>query len=207
MIFENRQDAGEKLAKKLLTYTDKNVVLLALPRGGVLVGHEVARAFNLKLHTIIARKIGAPGQRELGVGAIAEHDIELYDEKLLDLLGITKNDLLPVVEKEKKELQRRITLYRKGKNLPDMKGKVIILIDDGLATGITAMAAIHAIKTLHPKTIIFASPVCASDSIERIEPLVDQVICLITPFALRSVGSWYKHFDQVSDDEVVKCLQ
>lgn len=206
-IFQDRGDAGKQLAKQLLKFAAQEPIVIALPRGGVPIGHNIAQLLHSQLNVLIVRKIGLPKRPEFGIGAIAEKDTHFFDEKTLAELGLSVSDLQEVVNEKKKELRERTDLYRKIMKFPDIKNKVVILVDDGLATGVSAKTAIKAVKKLKPSKIIFASPICALDSEQEIKNLVDEVLCLATPSRFASVGEWYQHFDQVTDEEVLNILK
>lgn len=205
-LFEDRKEAGEKLAKALGKLKIKDPVILAVPRGGVPVGVEIAKTLKAPLDIIIARKLGAPAQEELGIGAIAERNIEILDKKLIRVLKVPKSILLDIVSKEKAEIKRRKFLYRKGRPIIDINGKTVILVDDGVATGITARAAILSVRKLKPKKIIFASPVCSFESVKDLRQLTDELLCLYVVKEFDSVGVWYDNFEQVKDEEVIDRL-
>lgn len=207
MVFENRQEAGKRLAIELAQYGSVSSIILALPRGGIPIGLEIAKILHAPLEVFVARKIGAPYNPEFGIGAIAEGNVRMLDEPTVKFLRITKEELEAAVSREKEELKRRVALYRNNKPLPSLKDRVVILVDDGLATGVTARAAIAGIKKRKPKKIIFASPVCAYDTAQELGHLVDSVICVTTPVDLIAIGSWYRSFEQVSDEEVVELLK
>lgn len=206
-FFQNRTSAGKQLAKQLSRYANENPVILALPRGGVPVGYEIANLLQAPLDIIVTRKIGLPYQREFGIGAIAEGNIHVFDHKILAMLGLSSQDLDDEIHKETTELERRVKTYRGKIKPPHIKNRTVMLVDDGLATGVTARAAIKAVKKLKPKKIIFASPVCAFTSLQEIRSLVDDVICLATPLDLMAIGLWYKQFDQTTDKEVLELLE
>lgn len=206
-LFKNRNDAGRQLAKELFRFVDVNPIILALPRGGIPIGYEIAKLCHAPLDVLVVRKVGLPDRPEFGVGAIAEGNVQLFDERTLKRLGISPSDLKGVINAETKELNRRVQTYREKSEPPSVKGRTVILIDDGLATGVTARAAIEAIKKLHPKKIVFASPICAYDSTQELNSLVDEVICLATPLDFMSVGQWYQNFEQLEDEEVVDILK
>ncbi len=206
MIFENRQKAGRRLAKKLSQFRNENLLILALPRGGVPIGAEVAKFMHAPLDVIVARKLGAPHNPEFGIGAISEEDTQVLDEHSIKALGISSEGLKELIRKEKEELSRRVNLYRHNKS-PPIKNKTIILVDDGLATGVTARAAIEAIKKQKPGQIIFAAPVCAFDTARQLKHLVDNVVCIKTPSDFESVGLWYKEFKQLTDEKVIELLK
>jgi putative phosphoribosyl transferase len=205
-MFKNREEAGKELAEKLLQYERKSPLVVALPRGGVVVGYHIAQALKAPLEVVIVRKIGAPQNPELGVGAIAEDKVKYIDTAILDRHQISLNDLQFTEEQEKQELARRKQLYRKGRNLPLFTNKTIILVDDGLATGVSARAALLALKKHHPKQIIFAVPVCSSETAFIIRTLINGVICLQSPEYLETIGQFYEDFNQVTDEEVLRLL-
>ncbi len=205
--FYDRTDAGAYLAQSLMQYKDSEAVVIALPRGGVPVGYQVAHTLYLPLDVIIARKIGAPRHEEFGIGAISEEDVTLFDIETIEGLSIDRREIQPIFEKEKKELARRVQRYRGGKDLSYLKNKTVILVDDGLATGVTARAAVKALKKLKVGKIVFAVPVCAEDSARFFEHEVDEFICLVCPVEFNAVGLWYAHFPQTTDEEVEKLLK
>jgi len=206
-MFVNRQDAGSQLAEKLISYKKQNPLIISLPRGGVVVGFPIATVLKIPLEVVIVRKLGSPQNPELGIGAVAEDHVVFWDTDMLEILQISNQDLLPLCEKESAELERRRLLYRKGKPLPLLTNKTIILVDDGVATGVTTHAALLSIKKHHPKKIIFAAPVCSHETVMEIQQMVDKVICLETPERMESIGRYYENFDQVTDDEVVTFLK
>lgn len=206
-LFKNRREAGEKLAKLLEKYGSENPVVLALPRGGVPVGFEVAKVLNAPLNVIITRKLGVPGNRELGVGSIGEGGVKILDKNMLSLTALSEQSLEEVIKEENLELKRRVKLYRHNRPLPNLKNKTVILVDDGLATGVTAKAAIASVKKLHPKKIIFASPICAYETARELSLLIDDVICFTVAAEIYAIGFWYENFEQTSDEEVLKLLK
>lgn len=204
-MFEDRADAGKQLLKQLKEHVGKAIVL-ALPRGGVAVGYEIAKGLHIPLSVIISRKLGAPYNPELGIGAIAEGNNQVLDKQIIKALGIFPEELARIRDSEQKEIKRRVDLYRNGKPLPNLAGKTVILVDDGLATGVTARVAIEAIRKKRPKRLIFAVPVCASDTVELIKKVVDKFICLHFPYDLQAIGMYYKDFKQMTDSEVLILL-
>lgn len=210
MLFEDRVDAGRKLAEKLILYKDQKSIVLALPRGGVPIGYEIAKILNVPLDVLVVRKLGAPFNPEFGIGAIAP-GVKILDQTTIEHLGISEGEIKQIEKSERKELNRRLKEYRGFDFLPDINGKTVILVDDGLATGVTARAAIKSVLLEIPRKLIVAIPVCSIDAIEGIRsivrPLKDEVICLTTPFDFSAVGHWYKSFDEVSDLEVVNLLK
>lgn len=206
-FFKDRNDAGKQLAKKLLQYKGKDCIVLALPRGGVIIGYFVAQILKCSLDVVVARKLGAPFNPEFGVGAIAPGGVTVLDQASIRALGIRQEDLDRVVIDETAEMKRRIKLYRGSRPPLDLKNKIAILVDDGLATGVTARAAIDFIKAQKPKKLILAVPVAAADTASQMRELVDEFVCLLTPVDFMAVGLWYESFEQVTDEEVVKIMK
>lgn len=204
--FENRADAGKKLALELYKYRDENPVILCLPRGGVPIGFEISEVLHAPLDVLIVRKIGLSSNPEFGIGAIAEQGVKVLDQTTIALLGIDEKEIKTTLELEEIELKRRVKEYRGGNPLPNLKGKLVILVDDGMATGMTAKAAIEAVKKLNPKKVILASPVCAKDTAEGLKSRVDKVVCLSSPYEFSAVALWYRNFEQLSDEEVIRLL-
>lgn len=205
MRFRDRSDAGTRLAERLATEQLHDTVVLALPRGGVPVGFEVAMRIDAPLEVFVTRKIGAPDQPELGIGAIAEGGTTVLTRHLVDALGITEERLRELAVREQKELERRVSYYRGDRELPDLGGRDVVLVDDGLATGVTAEAALLALRERQPRRLVLAVPVCAVETSQRLGALAD-VICLISPPDFHAVGLWYDRFDQTSDDTVMQLL-
>lgn len=207
MVFEDRREAGKLLAKKLVPFQKEHPIVLALPRGGVPIGFEIAKSMYVPLDVLVVRKIGSPHNPEFGIGAIAEENTQILDKSSINTLGISKKELAGIIKKEKEELKRRVNLYRKNRSPPLMKDKTVIIVDDGLATGVTAKAAISSVKKGKPKQVIFAAPVCAYDTIQELKGLVDNVVCIAKPHDFGSVGRWYREFEQISDEEVINFLK
>lgn len=207
MTFEDREEAGEKLAKELKKFKrESGVVVLALPRGGVVLGEKVAKILDLPLDLIVTRKISSPGNPEYAIGAINEVGAGIFNQDEIKKLNINSKYIKSEVEKEKKEARRRLDLYRSGKDEISLENKIAIIVDDGIATGLTMMAAIKSVKTKNPKKIIVAIPVSARDSLEKIKNMVDETICLQVPQFFGAVGAFYKSFNQVDDNEVVAIM-
>jgi predicted phosphoribosyltransferase len=205
---KNRLDAGRQLGEMLTGYKAGNPLVLALPRGGVPVGYEIAMKLGAPLDTIVSRKIGAPSNPEFGVGAIAPHDVIVFDDASIQTLGLQRKDLNPIIEEEKKEMNRRIDRYKSGEYSKNAESGTVILVDDGLATGVTARAAIESVrKSLNPKKIIFAAPICSHDTAEQLRELVDEVVCVGEVGNLMAIGLWYEEFNQTSDEEVIFYLE
>lgn len=205
--FIDRKDAGKQLATGLKQYTRrKDVVLLALPRGGVAVAEPIAQALHLPLDIIITKKLGAPFSPELAVGALMQDGEALWNEELLASLGLTKRDMEPIVESARHEMDRRVKLYQHNQIL-DLHDKVAIIIDDGIATGATIKAAVASIKKKGVRKIVIAAPVAPLSVVESLKPLVDEVIYLEAPRSLLSIGQFYDEFHQLTDEEVLLLLQ
>ena len=208
MPFKNRTEAGLELAKRLQTEGyDGNVLVLALPRGGVPVAFEVAKAFGAKLDVFIVRKLGTPGQEELALGALASGGVRVMNDDLVRRLGVSEERVARVVERESAELVRRERLYRGERTPLQTEGRTVILIDDGLATGASMRAAVTALRFCEPAKLVVAVPVAAPDTCAALEPEVDAIVCLETPTPFYGVGRWYKHFPQTSDEEVQALLK
>jgi len=208
MIYKDRKDAGIQLASRLTKYKDReDVLVLALPRGGVVIGYEVAKALNCLLDIIIIRKIGFPGQTELAIGAVSETGAVVLNEDIISTYTVSKEYIEEEISRQKKEISRRITLYRSGKGIPPLDGKIIILVDDGVATGATIKAAISTLKKEKIVRLVAALPVSSKDAEEEIKKTVDEWVCPETPVDFAAVGNYYQDFTQVSDEEVVELLK
>lgn len=208
MLFQNRIDAGQRLAKALHSYADRqNKIVLALPRGGVPVAAEVARALEAPLDVLVVRKLGVPGSEETAMGAIATGNYKYLNQNFIKRLGISSDAIDTVVQRESKELARREEKYRKGRPPLDLSDRTVILIDDGLATGATMRSAIKAVKHHQPREFVVAVPVAAPEICEEISSEVDHIICAETPRPFYAVGLWYQQFSQTTDDEVRSLLK
>jgi putative phosphoribosyl transferase len=203
ILFQNRRDAGRKLAKELLHYANRpDVIILALPRGGVPVAYEVALALNVPLDILIVRKLGLPGHEELAMGAIASGNIRVLNEEIIDNLNIPQEVIDHVAQRELQELQRRERIYRGDQPAPEIFDRVVILIDDGLATGASMRAAVASLRVQNPKRIVVAVPTAARETCEAFEAEVDEIVCAITPEPFVGVGWWYEDFSQTTDEGV-----
>jgi len=201
--YRNRTEAGRFLAEKLAGYArDPDLLVLALPRGGVPVAYEVARALDAPLDVFLVRKLGVPGHEELAMGAIATGGVRFLNEDLVRTLRIPPGVISDVVAAELKELRRRERAYHGDRPAPDARGRTVILVDDGLATGSTMRGAVAALRRQDPRRIVVAVPIAAPSACEEFQSEVDEVICARTPEPFYSVGLWYKDFSQTSDDEV-----
>jgi putative phosphoribosyl transferase len=207
MRFHDRTDAGRQLARLLTERDLHEPVVLALPRGGVPVAAEVASALAAPLEVFVVRKLGAPARPELGIGAIAECDGLVVDRHAVDALGLSDDDVAALIGREREELERRVQHYRSGRDLPDLAGRDIVLVDDGLATGVTAGAALQGLRGHRPRAIVLAVPACAPATVGRLSAAADDVVCALTPQNFAAVGQWYENFDQITDGEVVEILQ
>jgi putative phosphoribosyl transferase len=206
--FRDRTDAGQALARHLKEYYRRpDGIVLALPRGGVPVGREVALALRLPLDVFMVRKIGLPQQPEIAMGALATGGVQLLDDTLIAEAGVPKTQVSNVVLKEAVELQRREELYRGAKPPPPLANRSVILVDDGVATGYTMRVVILALRKLEPAHLTVAIPVGAPEACKTIEGLVDELICPVRPSPFHAVGVWYDHFPPVTDDEVRKALE
>jgi predicted phosphoribosyltransferase len=207
MRFRDRSDAGRWLAAKLAKYAERDdVIVLALPRGGVPVGAEVARALGAPLDVFLVRKLGVPGHEELAMGAIASGGVRVLNQDVLDQLKIAPKWVDAVAAEELEELTRREAAYRDGRPAPDVHGKTVILVDDGLATGASMKAAVAALRERGPARIVAAVPVGARETCQELADLADEVVCAETPDPFFAVGSWYVDFDQTTDAEVRQLL-
>jgi putative phosphoribosyl transferase len=205
--FRDRVEAGRMLAERLRAYAGRDdVIVLALPRGGVPVGYEVAKALGTPLGVFVVRKLGVPGHEELAMGAIASGGVILLDEGLVRRLRLGREELERTVANELRELERREEAYTGGREPPDVEGKTVILVDDGLATGSTMRAAVLAVQRLNPARTVVAVPVASPETCEDLRDVADETVCVLTPSPFRAVGLWYDDFSQTSDDEVRRLL-
>ncbi len=206
--FRDRTQAGQLLSRKLAGYADRgDVIVLALPRGGVPVGYEIAKALRAPLDVFLVRKLGAPGQEELAMGAIAAGGVRVLNEEVVRALGISPRVIDSVAARELRELARRDQLYRGRRRAPRVASRPVILVDDGLATGSTMRAAIQALGQKKPSRIVVAVPVAAAPTCEELAGLVDEMVCYATPEPFYSVGFWYDDFSQTTDDQIRDLLE
>jgi putative phosphoribosyl transferase len=208
MIFKNRADAGRKLAARLTHYANRgDVLVLALPRGGVPVAYEVAKKLKAPLDVFLVRKLGVPGYEELAIGAIASGGVRVINQDIVDYLRIPIGVIDAVAEHEQRELERRERAYREDRPQPDVRDRVVILIDDGLATGSTMRAAAAALRLQNPRRIVVAVPVSSPETCDEVRSKVDEIVCAVTPRHFQGVGLWYDDFSQTSDGEVRDLLE
>jgi putative phosphoribosyl transferase len=207
MRFKDRAEAGKFLAEKLLKYRDQpDVLVLALPRGGVPVAVEVAQALHIPLDVFLVRKLGVPGHEELAMGAVATGGVRVLNQSVMQNLGVTKAELDAVTRAEQQELERRQQAYRDARPLPEIHDHTVILIDDGLATGASMRAAVLAIRQQHPARVVVGVPAAAPETCDEFRDEVDDIVCAITPYPFYGVGQWFEDFSQVTDDEVRRML-
>lgn len=203
--FVDRRHAGQALARELEPILTKPATIFALPRGGVPVGYEIAKHFSLPLNLLVARKLPSPDNPEFGIGAIAQPNTIIFDSNTLKRLNLRPKDLLAIIETQQEALNRRIELYRPYQSLPeDLTGQTALIVDDGIATGVTIRAALRSISLFNPRSIILAAPVCASNVASRLH--ADNLVCHLTPKNLSSIGQYYQNFPQLSDQEVLHLL-
>ncbi len=208
MIFQDRIDAGRQLTTRLRKYADRpDVIVLALPRGGVPVAFEVAQELNATLDIFLVRKLGVPGHEELAMGAIASGGVRVINQDVVSYLQIPGEVIDAVAAYEQRELERREREYRGDRPPPDLRGRVVILIDDGLATGSTMRAAAAAVRKQGPARIVVAVPVAAPETCENFRSEVDEIVCAVTPEPFRGVGLWYEDFSQTTDQDVRELLE
>lgn len=206
-FFTDRIDAGKRLASALKNFSGKKGIVLAIPRGGVVVGYVIAKALNLPLDVIIPRKIGAPDNPELAIGAVAEDGTTILDENLITYLGVSREYIKEESARQKQEIERRLKLYRQDTSYPSLKGLDVIVVDDGIATGSTMKAALASVKNRGAASVTVAVPVGPPSTIEELNEMADRVVCLYTPEYFQAIGQFYTDFSQTPDEEVIKLLQ
>jgi predicted phosphoribosyltransferase len=206
--FRDRLEAGRKLGERLPAYAGReDVVVLALPRGGVPVGYEVARTLGAALDVFVVRKLGVPGHEELAFGAVASGGVRVLNDDVVATLGLSEREIEPIVERERGEVERRERAYRGDRPPLELQGGTAILVDDGLATGASMRAAALAVRRLRPRAVVVAVPVAAEETCAEFRDDVDEVVCFFTPELFYAVGIWYEDFEQTSDEEVRELLQ
>jgi putative phosphoribosyl transferase len=205
-LFSNRVNAGKRLAEALRP-AGKDALVLAIPRGGVVIGYEVAHALNMPLDVIITKKIGAPDNPELAIGAVAEDGTTIVDERLVQELGVSKQYITQEVKRQTEEIRNRLTIYRGETPYPRVLNRDIILVDDGVATGSTLRAAIRVLRGKGAKSVTVAVPVGPPDTVAELEREADRVVCLLTPDPFYAIGQFYENFDQTTHEEVTRLLK
>ena len=205
--FRDREDAGRRLAERLVRYRGENPVVLALPRGGVPVGYEISQALHAPLDVFLSRKLGAPGREEFGIGAVAQGGVRVLNEGVVEAMEIPEEYIEHVAKQETEEIERRLLILRGARPQSEVEGRTAVLVDDGLATGVTARAAVEALRQRNPGRLVLAVPVCAAQSVELLRPEVDELVCLEAPSNLMAISLWYQDFDQVGDEQVVELLE
>jgi putative phosphoribosyl transferase len=210
MLFPDRVEAGRRLASELVRRLpqtrDEDPIVLAIPRGGVPVGYEVARSLEAPLDLFIARKLGAPGHEELGIGAVAPGGTRFLDAEAIRMLDVSDAYIEEITRKELAELERRLRRFRGDRPPPRIEGRAVILVDDGLATGVTALASLAALRLQQPRRLVFAAPVCSVEGAQAVARQADDVVCVALPERFFGVGAWYHDFTQTTDEEVVELL-
>lgn len=207
MVFKDRFEAGRKLADMLYpAYQYQKVRVLALPNGGVPVGYEIANRFGVPLEVLVSQKLGAPSNPDFAVGAIAEEGVVTINEPTVNLFQFKERDLWNCVQEGKKEVERKVNLFRQGMHLQDLDRTIVIVVDDGLATGMTAQAALEVVEHHNPPFLIFAAPICEVDTTTRVGQKVDDIICLNNSQELQAVSIWYEDFETVSDEKVLSLI-
>jgi predicted phosphoribosyltransferase len=207
MVFQDREDAGRQLAKRLEAFKGENPIVLGLPRGGVVVAFEVARALGVPRDVQVARKLGAPSNPELGIGAIAPGSVRVLDDYAIRVLGLHQDEIEQITAEEELELDRRLRLFRGDQPALHLTGRTVILVDDGLATGVTARAAVRSLRRQAPERLILAVPVSSPETAASLREEVDVLVVLSTPENFHAVGQFYRNFQQTSDDEVLRLLK
>jgi len=203
LLFNDRRDAGKSLARRLVSLDIEDPVVLGIPRGGVVVAHEVARTLHAPLDVIIPRKVGAPQNPELAIGAVAQDGTFVADEALVRSLGVSDDYLRAEIERQRAEIERRLSLYRRGRQAVAVSGRTALVVDDGIATGATVMASLRGIRSQNPARVVLAVPVAPPDTLERLADEADDIVCLASPEPFYAVGQFYRHFEQTTDDQVI----
>ncbi|MDI9578672.1 MAG: phosphoribosyltransferase [Thermoproteota archaeon] len=207
VYFSDRKDAGKQLASALTDFSFKEGMVLAIPRGGVVVGYEIASALNFKLDVIIPRKIGTPDNPELAIGAVTEDGTMILDDSLIMYLGVSNDYIYQESERQKQEIRRRQNFYRQGVSEPEIKDKNVIVVDDGIATGYTMKAALASVRNRGAATLTVAIPVGPPSTIKELKHQADNIVCLYTPEYFQAIGQFYSDFSQTTDKEVIELLK
>jgi predicted phosphoribosyltransferase len=209
MTFEDRRQAGRQLGLALIRrgYKNENTLVLGIPRGGLMVAGEVAKALSASLDVIVTRKLRAPYQPELGIGAVVDGNHVILNEELVRAVGASQDYLSREIAFQKEEINRRLRFYRGQQSASEIAGKIVIVVDDGIATGYTFLASLESLRQRHPDRLVAAAPVASRDSVQMLTAFADEIVCLQTPPSFHAVGAWYQNFDQVSDEEAAAILQ
>lgn len=207
MIFRNRAEAGKMLAEELAGFIEKDALVLAIPRGGVVIAAEIVRLLNLSMDLIIPRKLGAPQNPEVAIGAVTQDGTTLLNQRLIELLKLSKMELQDLVAYEVGEIRRRMALYGAGQNIEKSGGRQLIVVDDGVATGYTMQAALRSARSYGPKELVVAIPVAPRDTLELLKKEVDRAVCLTVPEDFYAVGQFYESFEQTEDGEVIEIMR
>jgi putative phosphoribosyl transferase len=205
--FSDRVEAGKRLASAMRDFAGKNGIVLAIPRGGVVVGYEIAKALSLPLDVIIPRKIGAPDNPELAIGAMTEDGTIILDDNLITYIGVQRDYIKAESERQKHEIERRLKLYRQNEPYPSLKGLDVVIVDDGIATGSTMKAALASVKNRGASTVTVAVPVGPPSTIKELKKQADRVVCLYAPEYFQAIGQFYTDFNQTTDEEVIQLLK
>ncbi|MDD4237746.1 MAG: phosphoribosyltransferase family protein [Desulfotomaculaceae bacterium] len=207
MIFRDRAEAGRKLAEELAGFIERDALVLAVPRGGVVIAAEIVRLLNLSIDLIIPRKIGAPHNPEVAIGAVTQDGTTLLDQRLIELLGISRGELEDRVSGAVDEIRRRMALYGAGRNIGKSEGRQLIVVDDGVATGYTMQASLRSARGYGPKELVVAIPVAPRDTLGLLEKEVERAVCLTVPEDFYAVGQFYESFEQTEDEEVIEIMR
>ena len=209
MTFEDRREAGRQLGVALIRrgYGNEKTLVLGIPCGGLVVAEEVAKALSADLDVIVARKLRAPYQPELGIGAVVDGDHVILNENLVRVVGASQDFINREIAFQKEEINRRMRFYRGDQAAPEIVGKTVIVVDDGIATGYTFRASLESLRQRRPDRLVAAAPVASRESVEMLSAFADEIVCLQTPLSFNAVGAWYQDFDQVTDEEVAAILR
>jgi putative phosphoribosyl transferase len=206
-LFSDRVEAGKRLASALAIFASKDAIVLAIPRGGVVVGFEVAQALGIPLDVIIPRKIGAPDNPELAIGAVTEDGTIVLNNRLVSYLKVPENYIKEESERQRLEIERRLKTYRANAPYPSLKNREVIIVDDGIATGATMRATLASVRKRGAKTVVMAIPVGPPSTIKELEKNADRIVCLYTPESFYAIGQFYENFTQTTDEEVIRLLK
>lgn len=207
MLFTDRRDAGQRLARRILALELDQPLVFGIPRGGMVVAHEVSQALKAPLDILIPRKIGAPGNPELAIGAVAQDGTVVMDRELVAALGVDRTYIEDEVARQVAEIERRLRTYRQGRPAHQVAGRTAVVVDDGIATGATVLAALRGLRSAHPGRVLLAVPVSPPDTLARLQQEADQLVCLATPEPFYAVGQFYRRFEPTADEEVIGLLQ